>query len=87
MPDVVKDLIDEIWDSYDKDHSGQLSKSEMKPFVQEYLKKIGEADRLPQKQFDSMFSQIDTNNDGEISKQEMRAFIEKIKATEVGAIQ
>jgi len=87
VPDVVKDLIDDIWESYDKDHSGQLSKAEMKPFVQEYLNKIGDADRLPQKQFDSMFSKIDTNNDGEISKQEMRAFIEKIQATEVAAIQ
>jgi Ca2+-binding EF-hand superfamily protein len=83
VPDVVKDLIDEIWESYDKDDSGQLSKAEMKPFVQEYLNKIGDADRLPQKQFDSMFASLDENNDGTISKAEMKEFIEKIRATEV----
>ena len=33
----VKELIDEIWVTYDKDNSGQLSRTEMKQFVKEYL--------------------------------------------------
>jgi Ca2+-binding EF-hand superfamily protein len=79
----VKELIDEIWVTYDKDNSGQLSKAEMKQFVKEYLTKLGEGGRLPEKQFDSMFASIDENNDGSISKAEMKEFIEKIRATEV----
>jgi Ca2+-binding EF-hand superfamily protein len=58
----------------------------MKSFVKEYLTKLGEADRLPEKQFNSIFASIDENNDGEISKDEMKEFIEKIRATEVSDI-
>ena len=83
----MKELIDEIWASYDVDNSGQLSKAEMRTFVKEYLTKLGEADRLPEKQFNSMFASLDDNNDGQISKEEMKEFIEKIRATEVADIQ
>jgi len=58
----------------------------MKSFVKEYLTKLGEADRLPEKQFNSIFASIDDNNDGEISKDEMKEFIEKIRATEISDI-
>jgi Ca2+-binding EF-hand superfamily protein len=43
----VKELIDEVWANYDKDHSGKLSKAEMKSFIKEYLTKLGEGSRLP----------------------------------------
>ena len=76
-------MIDEIWAAYDKDNSGQLNKAEMKSFVKEYLTKLGEADRLPENQFNSMFASLDENNDGQISKGEMKEFIEKIRATEI----
>jgi Ca2+-binding EF-hand superfamily protein len=55
----------------------------MKSFVKEYLTKLGEGDRLPEKQFESIFASIDDNKDGQISKAEMKDFIEKIRATEV----
>ena len=58
----------------------------MKSFVKEYLTKLGEADRLPEKQFNSIFASIDDNNDGEIIKDEMKEFIEKIRATEISDI-
>lgn len=45
----VKELIDEVWAKYDQDHSGQLSNAEMKSFVKEYLDKLGEGGRLPEK--------------------------------------
>jgi Ca2+-binding EF-hand superfamily protein len=77
----VKELIDKIWSTYDKDNSGQLSKTEMKAFVLAYLTQVGEENRLPEKQFNSMFTQVDDNNDGQISKAEMKEFIEKIRAT------
>jgi Ca2+-binding EF-hand superfamily protein len=65
-------IIDEIWAQYDKDNSGQLSKAEMKGFIMNYLDKIGEGARLPEKQFNAMFAQIHENNDGQISKAEMK---------------
>lgn len=60
----VKELIDVIWADYDKDHSGQLSVAEMKAFVNAYLTKVGEADRLPEKQLNTIFNSIDVNHDG-----------------------
>jgi Ca2+-binding EF-hand superfamily protein len=61
---VTKELIDEIWENYDKDHSGALSKAEMRQFVKDYLTRLGEADRLPEAQFNSMFKDLDDNGDG-----------------------
>ena len=58
------ELIDEIWAAYDKDNSGQLSASEMRSFVVAYLTKLGEANRLPEKQFNALFNSIDINHDG-----------------------
>jgi len=44
----------------------------MRNFVKEYLSKIGEADRLSETQFNSMFASLDENHDEQISKDEMR---------------
>ena len=55
----------------------------MKNFVVAYLTKVGEADRLPEKQFNSLFNSIDLNHDGQINKPELKAFIAKIRATDV----
>jgi len=81
------ELIDEIWAAYDKDNSGQLSASEMRTFVVAYLTKVGEANRLPEKQFNALFNSIDINHDGQINKAEMKAFIDKVRATKVQDIQ
>ena len=83
----VKELIDEIWLTYDKDNSGMLSKSEMKAFIVAYLKKLGEENRLPQEQFNALFASVDENGDGQISKAELKEFIERVRATEVADVQ
>jgi len=59
----------------------------MKSFVVAYLTQVGEENRLPEKQFNSMFSKFDGDNDGQISKAEMKEFIVKIRATQVADIQ
>jgi Ca2+-binding EF-hand superfamily protein len=58
----------------------------MKGFVTVYLSKVGEADRLPEKQFNAMFNSLDVNHDGQINKEEMKAFIEKVRATKVADV-
>ena len=59
----------------------------MKVFVLEYLTRLGENNRLPEKQFNSMFASLDENHDGQISKAEMKDFIEKVRGAEVVNIQ
>ena len=46
---TIANILEEIWAKYDQDHSGQLSNAEMKSFVKEYLDKLGEGGRLPEK--------------------------------------
>ena len=58
----------------------------MKGFVTVYLSKVGEGDRLPEKQFNAMFNSLDVNHDGQINKEEMKAFIEKVRATKVADV-
>jgi Ca2+-binding EF-hand superfamily protein len=59
----------------------------MRTFVVAYLTKVGEANRLPEKQFNALFNSIDINHDGQINKAEMKAFIERVRATKVQDIQ
>ncbi len=59
----------------------------MRSFVVAYLTKLGEANRLPEKQFNALFNSIDINHDGQINKAEMKAFIEHVRATKVQDIQ
>jgi Ca2+-binding EF-hand superfamily protein len=59
----------------------------MRGFVVAYLTKVGEQNRLPEKQFNAIFASIDDNGDGQISKPEMKEFIDKIRATEVVDVQ
>jgi Ca2+-binding EF-hand superfamily protein len=78
----MKTLIEEIWEKYDTDKNGTLNKSEARVFVKEYLLKLGEADRLPEEQFNSIFAQLDEDANGKITPDEMKDYIEKVRLTE-----
>jgi Ca2+-binding EF-hand superfamily protein len=59
-----------------------LNKSEARVFVKEYLLKLGEADILPEKQFNEIFAELDEDANGKITPDEMKFYIEKIRTTE-----
>ena len=66
-----QNLIDIIWDEFDKDRSGTLSRPECRNFVKAYLIKIGEGERFPEDQFVALFNEFDSDDNLIISKKEM----------------
>ena len=74
----IKIVVDEIWDSFDIDGSGQLSKDEVKEFVLEYMPDFKKDFTFSEAEFDELFRQFDTDGSGEVDKQEMADFIFKL---------
>lgn len=75
-----KQVIDLIWEEFDKDRSNSLSRAETRNFVKAYLIKVGEGERFPEDQFVALFKDFDEDGNGIISKAEMKEFLEKIRA-------
>lgn len=74
-----KEIIDEVWEQFDKDNSGALSRAETRNFVKVYLMKVGEGERFPEDQFAELFKEFDEDGNGIITKKEMQDFIEKVR--------
>lgn len=75
-----KQVIDLIWEEFDKDRSNSLSRAETRNFVKAYLIKVGEGERFPEDQFAALFKDFDEDGNGIITKAEMKEFLEKIRA-------
>jgi hypothetical protein len=48
-------MIDQIWDTYDEDGSGDLDKEETKKFVLDTLEQLGAADNFTDEDFNKIF--------------------------------
>ena len=68
-------MVEQIWDVYDADNSGDLDKEETWKFVKECLGNLGSCGNLSQKAFDKIFITFDTDKSGTIEKSEMVDFI------------
>jgi hypothetical protein len=51
--------VDEIWNKYDADESGQLNKRETKAFVSDILAKLGEDPKIAEDEFAILFEGLD----------------------------
>ena len=63
----VMDIVDEIWDKFDRDRSGQLNRRETLKFLIHFMTNQGHAPPT-NLQFNRFFSEFDVNKDGQISK-------------------
>jgi Ca2+-binding EF-hand superfamily protein len=79
----IQGFIDEIWETFDKDNTGTLSRPETRNFVKEYFIKVGKGERFPEDQFVALFKEVDDNGDLIITKAEMKAFIKELDKEEV----
>lgn len=88
IDDLIRGIVDEIFEQYDTDRNGTLEGSEAKQFIERVLKET-ECDEsegksakafepLSDDDFDSCFREFDEDNNKKIEKQEMIAFIKKI---------
>merc|ERR1711908_187566 len=75
---AVAAVIDQIWDTYDKDKSGALDKEETKKFVQDTLGNLGSGDEFSDEAFDEVFATFDKDGSGTVEKGEMVVFIKQL---------
>ncbi len=72
--DIINDILEGIWLTYDKDNSGYLDKQETHRFVKCVLSNMGEVE-VSNDSFERFFREFDTDRNGIITKNEMRNFI------------
>lgn len=79
---AIEKAVNEIWDTYDINKSGDLDKEELKKFAKDAMGRMGiELDEEKfESQFDSEFQAMDLNKNGVIEKSEMQAFIKKLQS-------
>ena len=75
---AIQGVIDQIWETYDVDKSGELDKEETKKFVQDTLGNLGSGDEFSSEAFDEVFSTFDKDNSGTVEKSEMVVFIKQL---------
>ena len=76
--EAIQVVIDEIWDSYDIDHSGSLDKNEVRNFILEYMQFLTKDFVFSEEEFDKIFNEIDLDKSGSVEKNEMALFIYKM---------
>jgi Ca2+-binding EF-hand superfamily protein len=65
-------VIDQIWDKYDKDSTGELDKQEFKKYIQDTL---GREDEISDDAYEEVFRYFDKNDSGTIDKAEIVFFV------------
>ena len=76
--EAIKEVIDQIWYTYDIDKSGELDKEETKKFVQDTLENLGSGDEFSHEAFDEVFATFDEDDSGTVEKLEMVTFIKQL---------
>lgn len=75
---VDDELIDQIWDQYDEDASGELDKEETRKFVTDMMGNMDGSGDFTEEAFEELFTEFDKDGDGTIAKPEMSAFINQL---------
>ena len=76
---AIRAIIDQIWEKYDDDNSGELDKDETREFVQDIIGNMDDEQSVfTDEQFDSIFEIFDEDGSGTIDKDEMTNFIEEL---------
>lgn len=78
--DVIREWVDDIYDTYDLDGGGDLDRREIKKFVDQTFEKANIKDLVPYTDFDLdvFFDEIDVTANGLISKPELRGYLRKL---------
>ena len=78
---VLAKCVDEIWEIYDEDNSGQLDKEETRKFVRHTLGGAMEGS-TQEETINAVFDEFDEDGSGLIDRMEMICFIKKITGLE-----
>jgi Ca2+-binding EF-hand superfamily protein len=74
---AIEKALGEIWDEFDKDKSGSLSRDEAREFLVRSGELMGFDDFMVNLIVEQLFLEVDANQDGMIAKAEMRTFLQK----------
>ena len=77
---VLAKCVDEIWETYDVDCSGELDKEETHRFVKHTL--AGVIDEDQDEAIEHVFNEFDEDGSGLIDRKEMILFIKKVSGLE-----
>ena len=66
--DNLKVLVDDIWNCYDFDDSGELDINELRDFVKEFMPLFIENFEFSEQNFQETFKEIDLDDSGTINK-------------------
>lgn len=64
----------ELWNEYDKDGDGTISKNEIKTYLADVFSKTGIKKSFSAKDLQAFYTNVDKNHDGKISKDEMTSY-------------
>lgn len=78
IDEVIKKMVDDIWEQYDDDNSGELDKEETRQFVQDNLEEMADGAKFNDRDFEQCFLDFDKDGSGTIDKDEMVQFIKRV---------
>ena len=72
----MEQALDQTWERFDADGSGQIERSEMRTLLIEMAQHMGV--ETTEEAIDEKFKEMDVDNNGSISKTEMKPLIRQI---------
>jgi len=73
---IIEALVDSLWDNYDVDNQGELTRDETKRFMMDISREANK--EMVGQDFTAVFKEIDTNRNGTIDRDEMVVFLDKL---------
>ena len=74
--EMIKLLVDKLWDQYDVDLNGELDKDEVKELTKDVMTTVG--GQFNKEDFDRTFLEMDNDGNGVIEKEEMVQFLQNL---------
>ena len=71
-------IIENLWNEYDKDNSGYLDKEEMMPLAKAALAQIGYNQEVDPAVCDAFFAEVDSDGNGQVDKDELMKFMKSL---------
>jgi len=68
-------VVEEIWNTYDVDHDGKMTREETADFIKVYMPEFKQGFKYSSDQFENIFNEIDDDGNGMVDKKELTEFI------------
>jgi len=73
--EAVKNMLDDIWETYDLEKNGSLNKEETKKLCQDTFGVTESGEEITDELFDEMFLSIDKNKNGKVEREELFTYM------------